>query len=122
MKREKEWGRGESTEVWVITFGFADLINDLSSADFNQTTLVFIIFINFHLRLHFLSHLVRMVAFISMMSQKKKTQLHCAAAGVRWRDWSPAMSEQASIYYPTAPIDIITWGPRFQTFSDKVKA
>lgn len=41
MKSEKKW-RGvwrESREVWVITFGFADLINDLSSADFNQTTL-----------------------------------------------------------------------------------
>lgn len=30
------WGGG-SREVWVITFGFADLINDLSPADFNQT-------------------------------------------------------------------------------------
>ncbi len=42
MKREKEWVRreGRSREVWVIIFGFADLINDLSPADFNQTTLV----------------------------------------------------------------------------------
>lgn len=60
MKREEEWGRreGRSREVWVIIFGFADLINDLSPADFNQTTLVFVIFIDCHLRLlslHFLS-------------------------------------------------------------------
>lgn len=43
MKNEKEEGvRAAGKEVWVIKFGFADLINDLKSADFNPATPVFI--------------------------------------------------------------------------------
>ena len=73
-----EWG-GRSREVWVITFGFADLINDLSPADFNQTPLVLVFFIDFRLRLLslspciFLSPLVGMVSYKSMMNHGKKT-------------------------------------------------
>lgn len=47
-------GVGESWEVWVITFGIADLINDLRPADFNQTIMVLVIFITLRLLpLHF---------------------------------------------------------------------
>lgn len=52
--------RGRSREVWVITLGFADLINDLSPTDFNQTTLVQIIFIDFHLSSDSLYYLINL--------------------------------------------------------------
>lgn len=43
MKNEKEEGvRAAGKEVWVIKFGFADLINDLKPADFNPAAPVFI--------------------------------------------------------------------------------
>lgn len=43
MKNEKEGGvRAAGKEVWVIKFGFADLINDLKPADFNPAAPVFI--------------------------------------------------------------------------------
>lgn len=80
MKREKEklgWG-GMSREVWVITLGFADLINDLSPADFNQTTLVFII--DFHLRLlslHFPLPLLLVQYLTSLWWTKKKKRNVC---------------------------------------------
>lgn len=40
---------GRPREVWVITFGFADLIKDSNPADFNQTIVVLILFIDFNL-------------------------------------------------------------------------
>lgn len=43
MKNEKEGGvRAAGKEVWVIKFGFADLINDLKPADSNPAAPVFI--------------------------------------------------------------------------------
>ena len=59
MKKEEKLGVhgagvGESWDVWVITFGIADLINDLRPADFNQTITVLVIFIALQLLpLHF---------------------------------------------------------------------
>lgn len=76
-----EGGPGRSREVWVITFGFADLINDLSLTDFNQTTLVFVIFIDFHQRLLSLSlcislsPLVSVVPYKSVMNQEETLML-----------------------------------------------
>ncbi len=97
VKNEKREGvgvggrGGRSREVWVITFGFADLINDLSPADFNQTTTVFVIFIDFHLRLLslciFLSPLVGMVSYKSMMNQKKKKTLMVAGTNFTVPQW-----------------------------------
>lgn len=43
MKNEKEERvRAAGKEVWVIKFGFADLINDLKPADFNPAAPAFI--------------------------------------------------------------------------------
>lgn len=84
MKNEKGegvgggWG-GRSREVWVITFGFADLINDLSPADFNQTTLVFIIFISFHLQSVSLYFSFSKLSYMYKTVDVDWVQLYCAA-------------------------------------------
>lgn len=99
-RSSEEWKERRSEDVGREVQGgmgsqicfFVDLINDIGAADFNQTALLFVIFIDFHLRLLSLRFPLPSCRYVILKvydEPRKKAfkgwwdRLFCAPVGVR---------------------------------------